>query len=115
MGIFDMFSSAKAYNDLFCNELDEKIKNQNKNDYVILDVRTPGEFADGHIPGAININVMDPSFNNKIESMDKSKDYYVICRSGGRSGSACGKMSKMGFDKVHNLVGGMMGWQGEVK
>lgn len=110
-----MFSSAKPYNDLYCNELEDKIKNQSKGDYVILDVRSPGEFAEGHIPGAKNINVMDPSFSSKMEKMDKSKDYYVICRSGGRSGSASGQMSKMGFTKVHNLVGGMMGWQGAVE
>ena len=114
MGIFDMFSSTKSYHDLYCNELEQKISNQSKNEYVILDVRTAGEFTEGHIPGAINVNVMDPSFASKVDKMDKNKDFYVICRSGGRSGSACGQMSKMGFTKVHNLVGGMMGWQGKV-
>lgn len=81
---------------------------------VFLDVRTPAEFAEGHIEGSINVNLMDPTFMSQISQMDKSKTYYVICRSGGRSSSACGAMANSGFENAYNAEGGMMSWMGNV-
>ena len=49
-----------------------------------------------------------------IEELDKSKNYYVYCRSGGRSGQACSIMSQLGFENAFNLLGGIMNWEGEV-
>jgi len=80
---------------------------------VILDVRTPSEFLGGKIPGAININVMDVSFMQKINTLDKSKTYFVYCRSGARSNQACTIMASMGFE-VYNLKQGISGWTGEI-
>ncbi|MGB0403268.1 MAG: rhodanese-like domain-containing protein [Salibacteraceae bacterium] len=82
---------------------------------VLIDVRTPEECAEGIIPGARNINLMGHDFMEQISQMDKSKTYFMICRSGGRSGSACGAMSQTGFSNVYNLNGGMMSWDGEVQ
>lgn len=79
---------------------------------VILDVRTEAEFESERIPNSININVMDPSFMKNISTLDKSKTYFVYCRSGGRSGSACSILSNQGFE-VYNLDGGISGWTGE--
>lgn len=76
----------------------------------LLDVRTPGEFASGHIAGADNLNVFDGSFNSKIQKMDKSKTYLVYCQSGMRSGKAMRKMRAMGFSKIYNLSGGVRAW-----
>ena len=81
-------------------------------DAVLLDVRTPGEYAEKHIPGSLNINLMDPRFMSKVNELDKNKTYYVYCRSGGRSASACGAMGRAGFERLHNLSGGIMGWHG---
>jgi len=79
---------------------------------VILDVRTKAEFESKRIPNSINIDVMDTSFIESISTLDKSKTYFVYCRSGGRSGSACSIMRKQGFE-VYNLDGGISGWTGK--
>ncbi len=79
---------------------------------ILLDVRTEAEFDAERIPNSININVMDVSFMDKIAALDKSKTYFVYCRSGGRSGSACSIMAKQGYD-VYNLAGGISNWTGE--
>ena len=82
---------------------------------VILDVRTEDEFNEWIIPGAINIDIYKgQGFIDAIEEMDKSKNYYVYCRSGGRRGQACSIMSELGFENAYNLLGGIMNWEGEV-
>lgn len=88
---------------------------QNETDAVILDVRTPEEWNDGIIPGAINIDIYQgPAFMEAIGELDKDKSYYVYCRSGARSANACNIMSQLGFLKAYNLSGGIMGWNGPV-
>ena len=82
---------------------------------VILDVRTEDEFSEGVIPGAFNIDIYKgQGFIYALEELDKSKNYYVYCRSGGRSGQACSIMSQLGFENTYNLLGGIMNWEGEV-
>lgn len=88
---------------------------ENDGNAVILDVRTEDECNEGMIPGAINIDIYKgQGFIYLIEELDKSKNYYVYCRSGGRSGQACSIMNQLGFEKTYNLLGGMMEWNGEV-
>jgi rhodanese-related sulfurtransferase len=90
---------------------------QLKNDpnAVLLDVRTEDEFNEGVIPGAINMDIYKgQDFINSIEALDKSKNYYVYCRSGGRSGQACSIMNQLGFENAYNLLGGIMNWEGEI-
>ena len=77
---------------------------------VLLDVRTPGEFSEGYISNATNIDFNSESFKDKIATLDKSKTYFVYCRSGNRSGQACKMMGDAGFTNVYNLSGGMMSW-----
>ena len=82
---------------------------------VILDVRTDAEVVDGIIPNAIQIDFYKgQEFINEIETLDKSKNYYVYCRSGNRSGQACQIMEQLGFENAYNLEGGMMQWTGDV-
>ncbi|WP_202903840.1 rhodanese-like domain-containing protein [Neotamlana nanhaiensis] len=82
---------------------------------VILDVRTDAEVADGIIPNAIHIDIYKgQEFINEIEKLDKSKNYYVYCRSGNRSGQACKIMDELGFENAYNLEGGMLQWTGDV-
>lgn len=76
---------------------------------VIVDVRTPEEEAEGLIPNSINLNVMEQSFPAKVLDLDKSKTYYVYCRSGGRSANACKFMESNGL-KAYNLIGGIQAW-----
>jgi rhodanese-related sulfurtransferase len=90
---------------------------QLKNDEsaVILDVRTEVECSEGIIAGAINIDIFKgQAFIYLIEELDKNKNYYIYCKSGGRSGQACSIMNQLGFKNTYNLIGGMMEWNGEV-
>lgn len=82
---------------------------------VVLDVRTDAEVAEGIIPNAIQINIYEgQGFIYKLEELDKSKNYYVYCRSGNRSGQACAIMNQLGFENAYNLVGGILEWKGEL-
>lgn len=82
----------------------------------ILDVRTEEEVEDGFIPNAKNLNIFKgQAFIYELEALDKSKNYYVYCRSGGRSGQACAIMNEMGFENAYNLLGGFSEWTGDVE
>lgn len=72
-------------------------------DLIILDVRTPSEFTSSHVKGAINIDFYSSDFKDKINQLDKSKDYKVYCRSGNRSGQSVSIMKTLGFKKVENF------------
>ena len=83
---------------------------------IILDVRTQEEVEDGIIPGASNIDIyLGQEFLNEIEKLDKSKNYYVYCRSGKRSGQACSIMNDVGIANAYNLEGGFMNWTGDIE
>lgn len=83
-------------------------------DAVLLDVRTEEEVEQGQIPGALNIDIYKgQEFVEELEKLDKSKNYYVYCRSGARSAQACTVMDQMGFNKTYNLLGGFSKWNGE--
>lgn len=75
---------------------------------VCIDVRTKGEFLNGHIEGSVCIDIQDTSFLSEIQKLDRSKTYFVYCRSGNRSGYAVALMRSMGFDHVYDLDGGVM-------
>ncbi|SDE86671.1 Rhodanese-related sulfurtransferase [Pricia antarctica] len=82
----------------------------------ILDVRSPEELQEGYIPNATNIDFyLGQDFLNEVQKLDKSKNYYVYCRSGNRSGQACAIMNSVGFNNAYNLEGGFMNWEGEVE
>ncbi len=77
---------------------------------VILDVRTPEEFAGGHLPGAININVESSDFATKVAGLDESTETLVYCRTGNRSGVATDAMADLGFTDMSDLQGGIEAW-----
>ena len=82
---------------------------------VILDVRTEDEWNDGIIPKAINIDIYKgQGFIYQVEELDKSKNYYVYCKAGGRSAQACSIMNQLGFETTYNLMGGFSEWDGPV-
>ena len=95
---------------------DEWVEQLEKDDNaVVLDVRTDDEVEDGKIPNAIHIDIYrGQEFISELEKLDKSKNYYVYCRSGNRSGQACKIMSQLGFANYYNLIGGMLQWEGEI-
>ena len=78
---------------------------------VVLDVRTPAEFATGHLANAINIDAQSGSFDAQIAALDPTKTYAVYCRSGNRSQGAVSKMSDAGITNIVELESGIVGWQ----
>jgi rhodanese-related sulfurtransferase len=78
---------------------------------VIIDVRTPGEYESGHIKNAININVSDSNFQEKIAQLNKNEKVYVYCKIGSRSNKAANILVKNGFKQVYDLNGGIISWQ----
>lgn len=84
-------------------------------DAVIIDVRTSDEVSEGYIPNAKHIDIyLGQGFVDEIKKLDASKNYYVYCRSGGRSAQACAVMNSIGITNTYNLLGGFMEWNGEV-
>lgn len=79
---------------------------------VIIDVRTPEEVEQGALPNSVNIDIYDaPNFMDKINQLDKTKNYYIYCKSGGRSAQACAIMEQAGFQNTFNLLGGFSNWK----
>ena len=77
---------------------------------ILLDVRTSKEYAEGHLAGAQQLDYLNPeAFDAGISKFDKSRTYYIYCRSGKRSHGACQKMKKQGF-KVYDMEGGILNW-----
>ena len=109
--MFNLFGP-KKYENVSAQQFAELMKDKNT---ALIDVRSPGEFSSGHIPGAKNINLMGANFAQQIEKLDKDKTYLVYCLSGGRSSSACGAMASKGHTKLYNLKGGISNWPGPVK
>lgn len=80
---------------------------------IIVDVRSDMELEEGKIPGAIQCNIQYSSeFMSQIQAMDPNKNYYVYCRSGGRSAQACILMNSSGIKNTYNLLGGITAWDG---
>lgn len=78
---------------------------------VVVDVRTPEEYASAHLPGAINLDFRNqPQFDAGCRDLDTSKTYYVYCRSGRRSAEACDRMMSYGLS-VYNMCGGIQAWE----
>jgi len=78
---------------------------------VVLDLRTPEEFAAGHIAGATNINFRAADFEKALTTLDKNQPYLVHCASGNRSTQALPKFQKLEFKSLYHLDSGIKGWQ----
>ncbi len=76
----------------------------------MLDVRTPEEFASGHLAGAVNLDFYAPSFADDLAALDREAPYLLYCRSGNRSGQAREMMRSLGFAEVHEIAGGINAW-----
>jgi len=81
--------------------------------FLIFDVRTPEEYADGHIENAVNLDFRNEKFRENLSELDKNKTYFVYCQAGVRSGEGVEVMRKMGFKRVYHLPDGIMGWEEE--
>jgi phage shock protein E len=77
---------------------------------VVLDVRTPEEFAGGHVAGATNLDFNSPDFRDHLSKLDRDKTYLVHCAAGGRSTRSLSRFKDLGFKSVVHLDGGFNGW-----
>jgi rhodanese-related sulfurtransferase len=93
--------------DISPKDAEQKI---NKEEFTVIDVRTPEEYGEGCIAESLNIDVSSPDFSQKIQDLDRNREYLVYCRSGGRSSRAREFMEKSGFKNVYNLTGGIIAW-----
>ena len=100
-------SSSSSTIDLSVTEFSSKVAEAG---VITLDVRTPGEYAEGHLEGARLIDFQSGNFENEISTLDKNATYAVYCRSGNRSGQAVKVMHDAGFHNVYNLNGGVIDW-----
>lgn len=95
---------------------DWALQSKNDGNAVVLDVRTDDEVEEGKIPNAIHIDIYKgQGFIDEVDQLDKSKTYYVYCRSGKRSAQACNVMKQLGFEHTHNLLGGILEWTGDIE
>ena len=83
------------------------------NGATVLDVRTDEEYKEEYIQNSVNIDINGGSFKERIKELDKAKSYVVHCVSGGRSAQAVKIMIKLGFENVHNMLGGISEWKKE--
>ncbi len=85
-------------------------ENKNNLGFLILDVRTASEFYDGHIEGALNIDVNLPSFREEMGKLNKNDTYLVYCRTGNRSRTALRIMEELGFTHIYHIANGITEW-----
>ena len=105
---FSLSSSPLASPATDISQDDFLARKQSSNDYLLLDVRTEEEFAQGHIEGALNISHTE--IINRLEDIPKDKDLIIYCRSGKRAGVAAKLLAKNGYKNLFHLDGDMNGW-----
>ena len=78
---------------------------------LLVDVRTPEEYEEGALPGAINIDYYDEeNFHEAYDAFDRKKPIYLYCRTGNRSLKVADKLFEMGFEEIYDMKGGYMQW-----
>ena len=90
--------------------LEEFEKRKAEPDAVVIDVRSPEEFANGHVPGAVNVPIQSDDFDQRMKDLDKEKTYLVHCAAGVRSARACKKLGGV-LPKLFDFPGGMNAWK----
>ena len=88
-------------------------RNKGNPRFVILDIRTPEEYAEGHIEGAVNMDYYHPGFQVELNKLDKTKVYLMYCRTGNRSGQAFEFMKEQHFTEVYHMEDGIVSWRKE--
>lgn len=89
----------------------DNLRRLDKSQAMLLDMRTPPEFDDGYIPGAIMINFLENDIDQQLGQLDKNKTFFVYCQQGARSSKGVDKMLAMGFKKIYYLIGGYEAYQ----
>ena len=112
-------NSNSHQNELFYKDVTIKeayaliMDNKGNGNFIIIDVRTPQEYASGHLENAINIDYNAPTFKESLATFDKDKTYFLYCRTGNRSSKAFEIMKEMDFKKINHMIGGIAAWINE--
>jgi rhodanese-related sulfurtransferase len=112
--ILGLDAQTRIIKDITPKEAFTLIKNNRPNSsFVILDVRTPQEFREERLSGAINLDYYSRTFRNDLDKLDKDKTYLIYCYSGMRSGATLNLMKKSRFKEVYNILGGILAWKAD--
>ena len=104
-------ASTQIIEDITVQEAFDLIEEEQGNpDFAIIDVRTPGEYAEGHLENAVNINFNAADFEDRVDELDKDKTYVIYCGTGVRSADARDVMERLDFREVYNILDGITGW-----
>ena len=113
-GCAERITAIQAIKDISVKEVYDLIaKNKDNQSFIIIDVRTPEEFANEHIENALNLDYYSEKFRDELNKLDKEKTYLIYCRSGNRSGKALSIMKELAFREVYNMLGGVIQWKAE--
>ncbi|MFC1974337.1 rhodanese-like domain-containing protein [Chloroflexota bacterium] len=88
-------------------------ENTDNSDFIIIDVRTPNEFTDGHIKDAINMDFMSDEFRDNIGKLDRDRTYLIYCRTANRSRGAVDIMEELRFQSLYHMLGGITQWEND--
>jgi len=105
----NFFAQAQTVKRLDPQNFDKKLKESKEP--ILIDVRTPDEYGQGHLANSLSIDIYSNDFKSRVGKLDKSKPVFVYCKAGSRSGSAVDIMSEIGFTEIYDLSGGIMAWQ----
>lgn len=108
----DKSTLAPRTENLTADQFEQQLQQPNA---LLLDVRTPDEYAQGHLRGATLIDIEATDFDQKIATLDRSKTIMVYCTTGGRSSDAVERLQKAGFGKIQNLTQGYDDWTAKGK
>jgi rhodanese-related sulfurtransferase len=100
---------APTYNLVGLSEFANKLEVQ-QDSYNLVDVRTGGEFKKGHIKGALNISLFNPTFKKKVAEFDRDNPIFIYCQTGHRSSYAAKWLSDLDFETIIELYGGFKAW-----
>ena len=109
---FFMFFSCRLNSDTLINQVnsDELLEFIEINNAVLIDVRTHNEYSSGYIENSLNIDYLSNDFSKNVQKLDKNIPIVLYCRSGKRSSRSANILSKLGFNEVYNLQGGILDW-----
>jgi rhodanese-related sulfurtransferase len=108
----ETFASEAIYKRLIATQCDSLVKaNKTNPNFVILDVRTHGEWVGDHLEGAIYRSTGDADFKKRLDELPKHKTYLLHCKSGGRSAGAFARMKELEFAEVYEMIGGINAWK----
>lgn len=109
MTLVSLFAEAQDVKRLDPQNFDLKLKESK--DPILVDVRTAGEYEQGHLANALLIDIYSNDFKSRLSKLDKSKPVFVYCKAGSRSGSAVDVLLEMGFKEIYDLSGGIIAWR----